>query len=74
MHKVQLAVYGCEGSINKILVDDKGLLILVALGLPPMHHCDDCTRAVCAALSIVDAIKVYQSAFCSKPDTEFHQS
>lgn len=46
MLKIQESVYGCEGSINKILVDDKGLLCVCALGLPPMYHGDDPVRAV----------------------------
>jgi hypothetical protein len=29
---VQHTVYSCEGSINKFLVDDKGLLLLCVFG------------------------------------------
>eukprot|EP00040_Diaphanoeca_grandis_P036675 m.234896 g.234896 ORF g.234896 m.234896 type:complete len:1253 (-) comp33663_c0_seq1:194-3952(-) len=46
MLRIQESVYSCEGNINKVLVDDKGLLCVCALGLPPMYHGDDPKRAV----------------------------
>jgi class 3 adenylate cyclase/tetratricopeptide (TPR) repeat protein len=49
---VQRAVYRYEGSINKINVDDKGITIVAALGLPPFSHEDDPARGVQAALMI----------------------
>ncbi len=49
---IQRAVYRYEGSINKISVDDKGITILAALGLPPFAHEDDPARGVQAALMI----------------------
>lgn len=44
-----------------------GLLVLLALGLPPMHHSDDCTRAVSVALSIVENLKVRLYIFRQVP-------
>src|SRR5512142_2078802 len=49
---VQKSVYRYEGSINKINVDDKGITIVAALGLPPFSHEDDPARGVQAALMI----------------------
>src|SRR5215212_5158886 len=49
---VQRSVYRYEGGINKINVDDKGITILAALGLPPFSHEDDPARGVQAALMI----------------------
>src|SRR5215216_6455777 len=49
---IQRSVYRYEGSINKINVDDKGITILAALGLPPFSHEDDPARGVQAALMI----------------------
>ncbi len=49
---VQRSVYRYEGSINKINVDDKGITIIAALGMPPFSHEDDPTRGVQAALMI----------------------
>jgi class 3 adenylate cyclase/tetratricopeptide (TPR) repeat protein len=49
---IQSSVYRYEGSINKINVDDKGITIVAALGLPPFSHEDDPARAVQAALMV----------------------
>ena len=49
---VQRSVYRYEGSINKINVDDKGITIVAALGLPPFSHEDDPARGAMAALMI----------------------
>ena len=49
---IQRSVYRYEGSINKINVDDKGITIVAALGLPPFSHEDDPTRGIKAALMI----------------------
>lgn len=57
MLRIQETIYQWEGSVNKLMVDDKGLLVLCALGLPPMRHGDDPYRAVCAAMDIPAAIK-----------------
>lgn len=50
--QIQRSVYRYEGSINKISVDDKGITIVAALGLPPFSHEDDPARGVQAALMI----------------------
>jgi len=47
---IQRSVYRYEGSINKINVDDKGITLVAALGLPPFAHEDDPARGVQAAL------------------------
>ena len=49
---IQRSVYHYEGSINKINVDDKGITVVAALGLPPFSHEDDPARGVQAALMI----------------------
>ena len=49
---IQRSIYRYEGSINKINVDDKGITIVAALGLPPFSHEDDPARSVQAALTI----------------------
>jgi class 3 adenylate cyclase/tetratricopeptide (TPR) repeat protein len=58
---IQRSVYRYEGSINKINVDDKGITIVAALGLPPFSHENDPARGVQAALTIrreLQAMKV----------------
>eukprot|EP00820_Chromera_velia_P016442 Cvel_26024.t1-p1 / transcript=Cvel_26024.t1 / gene=Cvel_26024 / organism=Chromera_velia_CCMP2878 / gene_product=Adenylate cyclase type 10, putative / transcript_product=Adenylate cyclase type 10, putative / location=Cvel_scaffold3031:619-7739(-) / protein_length=677 / sequence_SO=supercontig / SO=protein_coding / is_pseudo=false len=58
MTRVQRSVYSQEGSVNKFLVDDKGVLILAVFGLPPLHHVDDAARAVQSGHRIFDNLRV----------------
>ncbi|PFH35735.1 putative adenylate cyclase [Besnoitia besnoiti] len=58
MKMTQKAAYTMEGSVNKFLVDDKGVLLLVMFGLPPVYHLDDPIRATMAALRLIDGMKV----------------
>ena len=62
MKRVQKLVTQYEGSVNKMLVDDKGTLIICALGLPPRPHPDDPTRAVGLALDLVSAMRRMRSS------------
>jgi class 3 adenylate cyclase len=56
MEVVQSCVYLNEGSVNKLIIDDKGLLILCAWGLPPLAHSDDPARATDSANLICSSI------------------
>ncbi|XP_026192791.1 uncharacterized protein LOC34622195 [Cyclospora cayetanensis] len=58
MKITQRAAYTMEGSVNKFLVDDKGVLLLVMFGLPPVYHLDDPVRAIMAGLRVIDSMKV----------------
>lgn len=53
---LQSAIYRYEGSMNKIAVDEKGVSLLAAFGLPPFSHEDDPLRGVLAAQDIHAAI------------------
>mmetsp|Transcript_40504 Transcript_40504/g.90866 ORF Transcript_40504/g.90866 Transcript_40504/m.90866 type:complete len:1249 (+) Transcript_40504:122-3868(+) len=54
----QRACYAMEGSINKFLVDDKGMLLLTVFGLPPLcHYIDDPTRAVLYAQRLCETAR-----------------
>ena len=57
MHTLQTAVYRFEGSINKMSVDEKGISMVAAMGLPPLSHYDDPSRGVGAALLIAQKLK-----------------
>lgn len=46
MTGIQQIVYRYEGSINKLLMDDKGTIAIVLFGAPPFAHIDDPLRAV----------------------------
>ena len=52
MCELQQALYHYEGSINKLSVDDKGVTLVAALGLPPLAHENDPVRGVQAALAM----------------------
>ncbi|WKZ35474.1 MAG: adenylate/guanylate cyclase domain-containing protein [Anaerolineales bacterium] len=53
---LQSVIYRYEGSVNKIAVDEKGVSLLAAFGLPPFSHEDDPLRGVLAAQDIHTAI------------------
>eukprot|EP00933_Yihiella_yeosuensis_P068486 TRINITY_DN7416_c0_g2_i2.p1 TRINITY_DN7416_c0_g2~~TRINITY_DN7416_c0_g2_i2.p1 ORF type:complete len:1045 (-),score=200.64 TRINITY_DN7416_c0_g2_i2:283-3417(-) len=53
MSSVQRVCYAHEGTLNKFLIDDKGMLFLLVFGLPPLVHPDDPTRAVLATMELV---------------------
>jgi len=57
MVEVQKKCYQHEGTLNKFMIDDKGMLFLLVFGLPPLVHTDDPTRAV---LSCFDMVKVFK--------------
>lgn len=57
MVALQESCYRFEGSINKLSVDDKGVSLLAALGLPPLAHEDDPERGLRVAITIVDALR-----------------
>ncbi|MCB9133977.1 MAG: AAA family ATPase [Anaerolineales bacterium] len=49
---LQTALYRYEGSVNTIGVDDKGVMFVAVMGLPPFSHEDDPARGVRAALDM----------------------
>ena len=57
MSSVQECCYQHEGTLNKFLIDDKGMLFLLVFGLPPLVHTDDPTRAVLACFDMVKVFK-----------------
>eukprot|EP00937_MAST-01D_sp_MAST-1D-sp2_P000284 g284.t1 len=57
MSAMQRLTYEYEGSVNKLLVDDKGLLLLAAFGLPPLRHSDDPTRALRTSMRLSTSLQ-----------------
>lgn len=49
---VQSCLYQNEGSLNKLLMDDKGSTLIVVFGLPPLSHQDDSVRGILAAFKL----------------------
>jgi class 3 adenylate cyclase/tetratricopeptide (TPR) repeat protein len=54
---MQREIYAVSGSINKLLVEDKGLVLLAGFGLPPHVHENDAARALHAARRIRDRLR-----------------
>lgn len=57
LQTIQQVVYRFEGSLNKVSVDDKGMIVLVAFGLPPLAHDNDAERGVLAAMETHAALE-----------------
>ncbi|NJN99447.1 MAG: adenylate/guanylate cyclase domain-containing protein [Anaerolineales bacterium] len=57
MQTLQTSLYRFEGSINKLSVDDKGVTLIAALGLPPLAHEDDSARGTQVALAVQAELK-----------------
>ena len=49
---LQQTVYRYEGSVNKFVVDDKGVISIIIFGAPPVAHRDDPLRAVRCAIDL----------------------
>ena len=58
---VQRCIYRTQGSLNKFLMDDKGSVLLVAWGLPPLSNHDDSLRAVLTGINLIKELKNYKS-------------
>ena len=56
LQRVHTEVHRREGQVNKMLVDDKGVVLLCAFGLPPRPHADDALRSVQSAMAIASAL------------------
>ncbi|MBS0661420.1 MAG: AAA family ATPase [Verrucomicrobia bacterium] len=56
MQSLQDGLYRYEGSVNKLSIDEKGVTLVAALGLPPLAHEDDPVRGVRAALELMSRL------------------
>ncbi|HSH01614.1 MAG TPA: AAA family ATPase [Anaerolineae bacterium] len=57
MRVLQTIIYRHEGSVNRVLVDDKGVTLLAGCGLPLVAHKDDAARAVKIGFEIKAALE-----------------
>lgn len=46
-----------EGSLNKLLMDDKGSTLIVVFGLPPVSHQNDAVRAVLTGFMLEEHLR-----------------
>ena len=56
---VQRCVYRTRGGLNKFLMDDKGSVMLICWGLPPLSAHDDHMRSVFTGLTLINELKKY---------------
>lgn len=57
---VQRCIYMTKGALNKFLMDDKGSVMLIVWGLPPISEINDASRAVYTALELVKELPKYK--------------
>jgi class 3 adenylate cyclase/tetratricopeptide (TPR) repeat protein len=57
LRTLQAVLFRYEGSANQVVVDDKGVVVVAAFGLPPLSHEDDAARAVRTALDLRAALR-----------------
>ncbi len=62
---VQKCVYWMEGSLNKLVMDDKGSTLICIWGLAPLAHEDDATRAVMCALKLRKELNSELACWCN---------
>jgi len=53
INTVQRCIYRTKGALNKFLMDDKGSVMLVAWGLPPLSSRNDALDAVSSCITIL---------------------
>lgn len=53
----QAEVYKLGGAINKMVMEDRGVILVAAFGLPPQAHENNAERAVRAAIAISDQLR-----------------
>ena len=56
---VQRCVYRTRGGLNKFLMDDKGSVMLICWGLPPLSAHDDHIRSVYTGLTLINELKKF---------------
>ncbi|PTL85056.1 adenylate/guanylate cyclase domain-containing protein [Vitiosangium sp. GDMCC 1.1324] len=54
---LQTVLFRYEGNANQVVVDDKGVVMVAAFGLPPLSHEDDAARAVQTTLDLRVALR-----------------
>ncbi|MCY1072942.1 AAA family ATPase [Archangium lansingense] len=54
---LQSVLFRYGGSANQVVVDDKGVIMVAAFGLPPLSHEDDAARAAQTALDLRGPLK-----------------
>lgn len=61
---VQQQVYRHQGSVNKLVMDDKGSTLICLWGLTPMAHDDDASRAILTAIAMNNELMKIDNTLC----------
>lgn len=62
---VQEQVYRHGGSVNKLVMDDKGSTLICLWGLVPMAHGDDASRAILTAINTRRELQKLDNTWCN---------
>lgn len=54
-----------EGSLNKLVMDDKGSTLICIWGLCPMAHTDDAQRAILTAINMRRELRKIENTWCN---------
>jgi class 3 adenylate cyclase len=54
-----------EGSLNKLVMDDKGSTLICIWGLSPFAHEDDSARAILTAINMRRELKEVENTWCN---------
>ena len=62
---MQKQVYRLQGSINKLVMDDKGSTMICIWGLLPFAHDNDAQLALLTGFNITKALSKIKGAYCN---------
>lgn len=65
MVAVQKQIYRLKGSLNKLVMDDKGSTLIVIFGLPPLAHDDDAARAIFTGFNMIKELSKIDDTYCN---------
>ncbi|CAK9071266.1 Adenylate cyclase type 10 (AH-related protein) (Adenylate cyclase homolog) (Germ cell soluble adenylyl cyclase) (hsAC) (sAC) (Testicular soluble adenylyl cyclase) [Durusdinium trenchii] len=75
---VQQAAYSQWGTLRQFIIDDKGCVAIVVIGLPPLYFEDNAARAVKVAAHLIERLKIQAVAgictghvFCGAIGSQF---
>jgi class 3 adenylate cyclase/tetratricopeptide (TPR) repeat protein len=60
MALIQTVLDRHEGMLNKLSVDEKGVSMVAAFGLPPLSHEDDAARAIAAGFALQEILRKHE--------------
>ena len=63
--EVQKQGYRMEGSLNKLVMDDKGSTLICVWGMLPFAHDDDAARALLAGFNMIKALNQIDNTYCN---------